>query len=79
MAALDLPGDHPLTGAGAGDLVLADRSRLGDRLDVVTAACPDRPALRGLFVRPDGHVAWATGDEGGKVVAEALELWLGMP
>ncbi|MGW5426159.1 aromatic-ring hydroxylase C-terminal domain-containing protein [Streptomyces sp. NPDC004059] len=48
-------------------------------MDVVTAACPDRPALRGLFVRPDGHVAWATGDEGGKVVAEALELWLGMP
>ncbi|MGW5460057.1 aromatic-ring hydroxylase C-terminal domain-containing protein [Streptomyces sp. NPDC003996] len=102
----DLAGDHPLTGAGAPDLVLADGSRLGDRLhtgrallldladdpalrapaegygdrlDVVTAACPDRPALRALFVRPDGHVAWATGDEGGKGLPEALERWLGMP
>ncbi|MGW1164154.1 FAD-dependent monooxygenase [Streptomyces sp. NPDC002550] len=102
----DLPGDHPLTGASAPDLVLADGSRLGDhlhtgrallldladdpalrahaegygdRLDVLTAACPDRPALKGLFVRPDGYVAWAGEDEGGKGLPEPLERWLGLP
>lgn len=31
----------------------------GDRVDVVTAACPARPELTALLVRPDGFVAWA--------------------
>ncbi|MGW2643698.1 FAD-dependent oxidoreductase [Streptomyces sp. NPDC001393] len=102
----DLPGDHPLTGASAPDLELADGTRLGDhlhtgrallldladdpalrahaegygdRLDVLTAACPARPALKALFVRPDGFVAWATDDEGGKGLPEPLEHWLGAP
>ncbi|MFS4094567.1 FAD-dependent monooxygenase [Streptomyces sp. AF1A] len=102
----DLPGDHPLTGASAPDLELADGTRLGDclrtgrallldladdlelrahaegyadRLDVVTAACPGRPNLAGLFVRPDGFVAWAADTEGEKGLPEALERWLGAP
>ncbi|MGW1047848.1 FAD-dependent monooxygenase [Streptomyces sp. NPDC002521] len=104
----DLPGDHPLTGASAPDLVLADGSRLGDhlhsghallldlagdpalraraegygdRLEVRTLPCPDRPGLRALFVRPDGFVAWAAGpeDTDAKGLPEALERWLGVP
>ncbi|KUN05049.1 FAD-dependent oxidoreductase [Streptomyces yokosukanensis] len=104
----DLPGDHPLTGASAPDLVLADGSRLGDqlrsgrallldladdpelraraegygdRLQIRTLACPDRPDLRALFVRPDGFVAWAADTEGTdtKGLPEALERWLGTP
>ncbi|MEU8028948.1 FAD-dependent monooxygenase [Streptomyces sp. NPDC049099] len=102
----DLPGDHPLTGASAPDLVLADGSRLGDhlhsgrallldladdaglraraegygdRLEVRTLACPDRPGLKALFLRPDGFVAWAAEDEGGKGLPESLERWLGKP
>ncbi|MBK3522894.1 MULTISPECIES: FAD-dependent oxidoreductase [Streptomyces] len=51
----------------------------GDRLDVVTAACPDRPGLRGLFVRPDGFVAWASDTAGGEGLPEALDRWLGAP
>ncbi|CAL9313800.1 FAD-dependent monooxygenase [Streptomyces sp. SudanB182_2057] len=51
----------------------------GDRLDVVTAACPDRPGLRGLFVRPDGFVAWASDTAGGEGLPESLERWLGAP
>ncbi|WP_405447012.1 FAD-dependent monooxygenase [Streptomyces achromogenes] len=51
----------------------------GDRLEVVTAACPDRPGLRGLFVRPDGFVAWASDRAGGEGLPEALERWLGSP
>nr|WP_229853935.1 FAD-dependent monooxygenase [Streptomyces filipinensis] len=102
----DLPGDHPLTGASAPDLVLADGTRLGDhlhsgrallldladdaalrahaegygdRLEVRTLACPDRSGLRALFARPDGFVAWAAEDEGGKGLPESLERWLGAP
>ncbi|MET9450360.1 FAD-dependent monooxygenase [Streptomyces cinerochromogenes] len=100
----DLPGTHPLTGASAPDLALADGTRLGerlhtgrallldladdaglrahaegygDRLDVVTAACPDRPGLKGLLVRPDGFVAWAGDEPGGDGLARSLERWLG--
>ncbi|GII79623.1 FAD-dependent oxidoreductase [Sphaerisporangium rufum] len=80
----DLPGDHPLIGAGSLDLELSDGSRLadhlhdgrallldpsgvlaevadgyGDRLTIVPLGSPERPALTGLLVRPDGVVAWA--------------------
>ncbi|MEU2440058.1 FAD-dependent monooxygenase [Streptomyces rubradiris] len=64
----------------AGDAGLRTRAGgYGDRLDVVTAACPDRPGLRGLFVRPDGFVAWASDTAGGEGLPEALERWLGRP
>ncbi|MFC4592114.1 FAD-dependent oxidoreductase [Sphaerisporangium corydalis] len=32
-----------------------------DRLKTLTLGCPDRPELSGLFVRPDGFIAWAAG------------------
>ncbi|MGW1617938.1 FAD-dependent monooxygenase [Streptomyces sp. NPDC002172] len=58
-------GDH-LHDGRALLLDLADDPKLraraegyGDRVDVVTAACPGRPELTGLLVRPDGFVAWA--------------------
>ncbi|MFF4114227.1 FAD-dependent monooxygenase [Streptomyces sp. NPDC001714] len=58
-------GDH-LHGGRALLLDLADDPKLraraegyGDRVDVVTVACPGRPELTGLLVRPDGFVAWA--------------------
>ncbi|MFY4721293.1 FAD-dependent monooxygenase [Streptomyces sp. LaBMicrA B280] len=55
-----------------------------DRLTVLTAACPTRPALRAILVRPDGFVAWAadTGGEKGPDEDElgaALERWVGVP
>ncbi|MGW3120947.1 FAD-dependent monooxygenase [Streptomyces sp. NPDC001107] len=51
----------------------------GDRVDVRTVACDDRPGLAGLLVRPDGFVAWAADedDEGGDALDRALELWFG--
>jgi hypothetical protein len=58
----------------------------GDRLETVTTACPSRPGLAGLLVRPDGYVAWAadTADASGATdgvepVGEALARWLGAP
>ncbi|GAA2266286.1 MULTISPECIES: FAD-dependent oxidoreductase [Kitasatospora] len=106
-----LPGDHPLVGRSAPDLLLADGSRLADhlhggravlfdlieddalrasagkydgRVDTVTAACPDRPQLRGLLVRPDGFTAWASdlSDDpaaSGEALAAALVRWFGAP
>ncbi|MFF9815154.1 hypothetical protein [Streptomyces sp. NPDC014006] len=34
---------------------------------------------KALFVRPDGHVAWAIDTEDGEGLPEALEHWLGAP
>ncbi|MFJ3770957.1 FAD-dependent monooxygenase [Streptomyces sp. NPDC090075] len=58
-------GDH-LHAGRAVLLDLADDPKLraraegyGDRVDVLTAACPARPELTALLVRPDGFVAWA--------------------
>ncbi|MEU1402396.1 FAD-dependent monooxygenase [Streptomyces sp. NPDC005728] len=86
-------GDHLHSGRAL-LLDLADDPKLraraegyDDRLDVLTAACPARPGLAALFVRPDGFVAWAA-DGGGtdalpedlrEALPEALDRWLGTP
>ncbi|MEV8633040.1 FAD-dependent monooxygenase [Streptosporangium sp. NPDC051023] len=102
----DIPGDHPLVGASAPDLELADGSRLadrlhegvallldpsgelgaltegyGDRLKVVEGGLPERPELAGVFVRPDGFVAWAAdaGQADPASLEAALSTWLGAP
>ncbi|MER7180107.1 FAD-dependent monooxygenase [Streptomyces hyaluromycini] len=79
-------GDH-LHDGRAVLLDLADDPKLraraegyGDRVDVVTVACPGRPELTGLLVRPDGFVAWAAdqGDSGeglGEGLEETLDHW----
>ncbi|MFA7762056.1 FAD-dependent oxidoreductase [Streptomyces sp. NRRL S-448] len=63
-------------------LDLADDARLrahaqgyGERVRVVTAACPGRPEPAGLLVRPDGIVAWAA--DAGDGLADALSQWFG--
>jgi 2-polyprenyl-6-methoxyphenol hydroxylase-like FAD-dependent oxidoreductase len=49
-----------------------------DRVDVVAATFPDRPALSGLLLRPDGHVAWVRSGPGDHPGA-ALRHWHGPP
>ncbi|MFF4573746.1 FAD-dependent monooxygenase [Streptomyces sp. NPDC001410] len=79
-------GEHLHTGRAL-LLDLADDSELraraegyGERLDVLTVACPGRTDLAALFVRSDGFVAWAAdGHEDGKALPEVLERWLGAP
>ncbi|MEU5310581.1 FAD-dependent monooxygenase [Streptomyces sp. NPDC021562] len=50
-----------------------------DRVDVLTVACPARPGLTGLLVRPDGFVAWAADEDhqgdGGAGLKDALTRW----
>ncbi|MER7847382.1 FAD-dependent oxidoreductase [Kitasatospora sp. NPDC096077] len=69
----------------ADDPRLRERARrYGDRVVVLTAACPDRPELAGLLVRPDGVTAWAAdrpGDDaaGATALGATLARWLGAP
>ncbi len=89
--------DH-LHGGRALLLDLADDPKLriraegyGDRVDVRTTACPGRPELSGLLVRPDGFTAWAADHRRPDVaqqpesqqpqdtVEEALKRWFGAP
>jgi 2-polyprenyl-6-methoxyphenol hydroxylase-like FAD-dependent oxidoreductase len=46
---LDLTGGNDIRQSAAG---------WADRVDIVTAACPDHPELRAVLLRPDGHTAW---------------------
>ncbi|MEV6761341.1 FAD-dependent monooxygenase [Streptomyces sp. NPDC051105] len=64
----DLADDPKLRARAAG---------YGDRVDVVGAACPGRPELTGLLVRPDGFVAWAADgdDDRGDDLDDALIRW----
>ncbi|MBB5117707.1 FAD-dependent oxidoreductase [Streptomyces eurocidicus] len=65
---LDLADDPELRARAAG---------YAGRVDVVTAACPSRPELAAVLVRPDGFTAWAT-DAGTSGLAEALGEWFGV-
>ncbi|WP_049657122.1 FAD-dependent monooxygenase [Kitasatospora sp. MY 5-36] len=49
-----------------------------DRVDLVTADCPQPPA-GALLLRPDGYVAWATGPDRAdrEGLARALRTWFG--
>jgi 2-polyprenyl-6-methoxyphenol hydroxylase-like FAD-dependent oxidoreductase len=45
-----------------------------DRVDIITAHCPERPDLRALLLRPDGHTAWLHMAEGGDAAGLRLAL-----
>ncbi|WP_042426213.1 FAD-dependent monooxygenase [Streptacidiphilus anmyonensis] len=76
------------------DLAEAERSTVrasaagwADRVDTVSAACPDHPGLRAVLLRPDGHAAWlrtvdadtidGDGDGGDAGLQQALARWFG--
>jgi 2-polyprenyl-6-methoxyphenol hydroxylase-like FAD-dependent oxidoreductase len=46
-----------------------------DRVQVVTAQCPDMPDLQAVLVRPDGYAAWAAPSN--EPVTTALTRWFG--
>ncbi|MFG2312768.1 FAD-dependent monooxygenase [Streptomyces sp. NPDC048566] len=82
-------GRPVLLDLGAGAAVRAAGEDWGDRLDVVEARSEDEhwfvpavgeiPAPAALLIRPDGHVAWATGDGTPDTAAlrRALTTWFG--
>jgi 2-polyprenyl-6-methoxyphenol hydroxylase-like FAD-dependent oxidoreductase len=67
---LDL-GDH----AGLREAASGWAGRVG----VLTAKCDTEPALTGVLVRPDGHIAWAREDGSTDGLDAALRKWFGAP
>ncbi|WP_369356268.1 FAD-dependent monooxygenase [Streptomyces sp. cg2] len=68
---LDLADDPALRERAAGHQ---------DRVRVLTVACPDRPDLAGLLVRPDGCTAWAAETPSAyEELDAALGRWFGAP
>jgi 2-polyprenyl-6-methoxyphenol hydroxylase-like FAD-dependent oxidoreductase len=71
-------------------LILTDRPDLADiaekwsdRVDLITATTPDRPA-DALLIRPDAHIAWAAtldepADSAATTLEQALTTWFGKP
>ncbi|GAA0612903.1 FAD-dependent monooxygenase [Streptomyces crystallinus] len=67
---LDLTGGSAIRESAAG---------WADRVDLVTAACPDHPELHALLLRPDGHTAWlhTGGHDHVDGLHQALQHWYG--
>ncbi len=67
---LDLTGGSAIRESAAG---------WADRVDIVTATCPDHPGLRAILLRPDGHTAWLrTADhDHADGLHQALQHWHG--
>src|SRR3954471_14628644 len=76
-------GEH-LQGGNALLLDLADNAGLratatgwAGRVTTLTAKCDSEPALTGVLVRPDGHIAWAREDGATTGLEAALRRWFG--
>jgi 2-polyprenyl-6-methoxyphenol hydroxylase-like FAD-dependent oxidoreductase len=49
------------------------------RVTTLTAKCDSEPALTGVLIRPDGHLAWAREDGATTGLEAALRRWFGEP
>lgn len=71
-----IPGDHPLLGRLAPNLAVEVDGRRTTVAELLRPGKPvlldDVPDLGGVFIRPDGHVAWV-GDP--STLSAALETW----
>lgn len=67
---LDLAEEHAIRRSAAG---------WADRVDIIEATCPDRPELRAVLLRPDGHTAWlhTTDHDHTDGLHQALRHWHG--
>lgn len=67
---IDLTGGSAIRESAAG---------WADRVDLVTAACPDHPELHAILLRPDGHTAWlrTAGHGHADGLHQALQHWYG--
>ncbi|MEV7025347.1 monooxygenase, partial [Kitasatospora sp. NPDC093558] len=76
------PGRGVLVDLTGGTAVRATAAGWADRVDTVTATCPDHPDLRAdlraVLLRPDGHTAWVRGADGRlEGLVGALRHWFG--
>ncbi|MEV8046880.1 FAD-dependent monooxygenase [Streptomyces griseoluteus] len=79
LAELLASGRGLLLDLTGGSTILASAAGWTDRVDLVTAACPDHPELHAILLRPDGHTAWLrTADHGhADGLHRALQHWYG--
>lgn len=70
---------HPICVEFSGGTVLsAVADGWSDRVDTVTAGCPETTATA-LLIRPDGYVAWASDTGRADGLTDALTRWFGPP
>ncbi|MFD7905459.1 FAD-dependent monooxygenase [Kitasatospora sp. NPDC059747] len=80
LSELLAPGRGVLLDLTGGTDVRATAAGWADRVDLVTATCPDHPDLDAVLLRPDGHTAWlrtAEDDDGTDGLRQALRHWYG--
>ncbi|MFE2409300.1 FAD-dependent monooxygenase [Kitasatospora sp. NPDC059408] len=80
LSELLAPGRGVLLDLTGGTDVRAAAAGWADRVDLVTATCPDHPDLDAVLLRPDGHTAWlrtAEDDDGTDGLRQALQHWYG--
>ncbi|MFD0574611.1 hypothetical protein ACFQ0T_41950 [Kitasatospora gansuensis] len=79
LAGLLSSGRGLLLDLTAGSAIRESAAGWADRVDIVTATCPDHPELHAVLLRPDGHTAWlrAAGHEHADGLHQALQHWHG--
>ncbi|MGW2250735.1 FAD-dependent monooxygenase [Kitasatospora sp. NPDC001660] len=80
LSELLAPGRGVLLDLTGGTDIRESAAGWEDRVDLVTATCPDHPDIRAVLLRPDGHTAWLrTAEDGGDPdgLHQALQHWYG--
>ncbi|MGW5370352.1 FAD-dependent monooxygenase [Streptomyces sp. NPDC004009] len=79
LAGLLTAGRGLLLDLTAGSIIRESAAGWADRVDIVSATCPDHPELHAILVRPDGHTAWlrTAGHDHVDGLHQALQHWHG--
>ncbi|MFE5406468.1 FAD-dependent monooxygenase [Streptomyces sp. NPDC056580] len=79
LAELLTSGRGLLLDLTAGSVIRESAAGWADRVDIVTATCPDHPELHAILLRPDGHTAWlrTAGHDHVDGLHQALQHWHG--
>lgn len=79
LAGLLASGRGVLLDLTEGSAIRASAAGWADRVDLVSAACPDHPELHAVLLRPDGHTAWlrTAGHDHADGLHQALQHWYG--
>ncbi|MDI1457023.1 hypothetical protein NHG22_24910 [Streptomyces sp. ATE26] len=79
LAGLLTAGRGLLLDLTAGSAIRESAAGWADRVDIVTATCPDHPELHAILLRPDGHTAWlrTAGHDHVDGLHQALQYWPG--
>ncbi|MFI9323216.1 FAD-dependent monooxygenase [Kitasatospora aureofaciens] len=79
LAGLLTSGRGALLDLTEGRTIRESAAGWADRVDIITATCPDHPDLAAILLRPDGHTAWlrTAGHDHADGLHQALQHWHG--